>query len=69
MKSKYQYTLICAEVLTTLLVLGGTSNNVTMGDPSEGMPMFRFNSMGELGRAIRRLKDRSRFIIGEGWCR
>ena len=69
MKSKYQYTLICAEVLTTLLVLGGTSNNVTMGDPSEGVPMFRFNSMGELGRAIRRLKDRSRFIIGEGWCR
>ena len=48
MKSKYQYTLICTEVLTTLLVLGGTSNNATMGDPSEGMPMFRFNSMGEL---------------------
>ena len=69
MKSKYQYTLICAEVLTTLLVLGGTSNNMTMGDPSEGVPMFRFNSMGELGRAICRLKDRSRFIIGEGWCR
>ena len=69
MKSKYQYTLICTEVLTTLLVLGGTSNNMTMGDPSEGMPMFMFNSMGELGRAICRLKDRSQFIIGEGWCR
>ena len=68
MKSKYQYTLICTEVLTTLLVLGGTSNNATMGDPSEGVPMFKFNSMGELGRAIRRLKDRSQFIIGEGWC-
>lgn len=69
MKSKYQYTLIYTEVLTTLLVLGGTRNNATMGDPSEGVPMFRFNSMGELGRAIHKLKDSNQIIIGERRCR
>ena len=68
MKSKYQYTLIYTEVLTTLLVLWGTSNNATMGDPTEGVPMFRFNSMGELGRAICRLKDSGQFNIGKWWC-
>ena len=49
--------MIYTEVLTTLLVLGGTSINMTMGDPGEAVPIFKFNSNVEVGRAMSRHKD------------
>jgi hypothetical protein len=51
------FTLGSTEILTTLLILAGTRNRVTMGNLSEAVPIFKFNSIVELGRAMRRIKD------------
>ena len=52
----------------TLLMLGGTSNSTTMGNPGVAKPMFKFNLIVELGRAMSKLKDSTWVIIGEKWC-
>ena len=38
-------------------MLGGMSNSVTMGNPGGAKPIFKFNLIMELGRAMSRLKD------------
>jgi hypothetical protein len=68
MMGKYIYSLGSTEILTTLLILAGTRNRATMGNPSRAMPMFKFNLMSELGRAMHRAKDSTQLIIGE-WHR
>ena len=46
-------------------MLGGMSNSATMGNPGGVEPIFKFNSIVELGRAMSKLKDSTRVIIGE----
>ena len=46
-------------------MLGGMSNSATMGNPGGVEPIFKFNSIVELGRAMSRTKSSNRFIIGE----
>jgi hypothetical protein len=52
MTGKYIYSAGSTEILTTLLILAGTRNRATMGNPSEAMPIFKFNLIVELGRAM-----------------
>jgi hypothetical protein len=51
-------------------MFAGTSNRVTMGNPGEAVPMFKFNSMPvvELGRAMHRQKDSAQLFI-DPYCR
>ena len=48
--------MVFPEVLTSRPTLGGTSNSAIMGDPAGAEPIFKFNSIVELGRAMCRPK-------------
>jgi hypothetical protein len=51
------------KVLTSHPMLGGISNSVIMGDPAGAEPIFKFNSIVELGRAMCRLKVHAHHLL------